>query len=258
MAPIEQAPDKPSALSELFTRYLERQVHAQAEGLGFAELTGEVVPHEAVPIQPVDPQLAWTDAVAVAEHFPGRAAVSWSVPPDWPALVQAQEPAVALAFCLGNFPQLVRDLHPLVSADPPALRVASTRPATIPTLKEWATRTRDYPQVLLAAGVLRLARSFDRAEELLRPQAPPEWQPLHANESAALAFYAGRADEALALWMSQSDSVPVRFNRGMARLFLGQFTLAHDDLTRAVESLPDSSAWHHLGHVYLAMAEGRK
>ncbi len=244
------------ALAELFTRYLQRQAQAQAEGLGYTEPADEVVPHEAAPAQPVDPQLAWGEAVAVAQHFPGAAPKAWPVPPDWPGLVAAQEPAVALAFCLGNYPQLVRNLHPLLSSEPPALRVPPGRPLPAAALADWANAQTGYPQALLAAGVLRLARHFDEAADLLRQagDAPAAWQALKANEEAALAWHRGRGEEALALWQAQAPSVPVLFNRGMAALFLGRRDEAVAALTQAVAPLPDTSAWHHLGHLYLALA----
>jgi hypothetical protein len=257
---MTQQPSGPAgtlALSELFTRYLQRQAQAQAEGLGYAEPTDEVVPHEAAPAQPVDPQLAWGEAVAVAQHFPGAGAPKgWPVPPDWPGLVAAQEPAVALAFCLGNYPQQVRNLHPLLGGEPAALRQPPGRPLPAAALADWANAQKDYPQALLAAGVLRLARHFDEAAELLRRagDAPAEWQAVKANEEAALAWHRGSADEALALWQAQAASVPVLFNRGMAALFLGRRDEAVAALTQAVAPLPDSSAWHHLGHLYLALA----
>ncbi|HZY84258.1 MAG TPA: hypothetical protein VFE78_05480 [Gemmataceae bacterium] len=245
------------ALSELCTRYLARQAQAQAEGLGYAEPTDEVVPHEAAPPQPVDPQLAWGEAAAAAQHFPGAPAPkAWPVPPDWPGLVAAQEPAVALAFCLGNYPQLVRNLHPLLNGEPAALRLSPGRPLSAGALADWAGTQKDYPQVLLAAGVLRLARHFDEAADLLRGagDAPAAWQPVKANEEAALAWHRGRGEEALALWQAQAATVPVLFNRGTAALFLGRRDEAVAALTQAVAPLPDSSAWHHLGHLYLALA----
>ncbi len=101
----ESSRPTPQPLADLFTEYLRGQMAAQAEGLGFADLEGQVVPHEAVPVQPVDPQLAWGDALAVVRHFPTQTEANWVVPPDWPALVAGHEPAVALAFCVGNFPQ---------------------------------------------------------------------------------------------------------------------------------------------------------
>jgi hypothetical protein len=126
-------------------------------------------------------------------------------------------------------------------------------------LLEWATATRGYPQVLLAAGVLRLARHFETAENLLHSTSkiPASWQPVRANEEAALAWHCGRAEEALALWQAQKDSVPVLFNRGMASLFLGRISEARTALAESVAQLPDTSAWHHLGHLYLALADAR-
>src|ERR1700722_4728557 len=139
------------ALSELFTQYVRNQAAAREQGLGLADNLGEVQPHDAAPVQPVDPALAWKDALAVANGA-GR---SWSVPADWPQLVASQEPAVALAFALGNFPQLVRNLQTLLNGvNLTRLRDASNRPATLPGLLDWAGEVRDYPQKLFAAGVL--------------------------------------------------------------------------------------------------------
>ena len=140
----------PPALAELFAEYLKGQTAAQAVGLGFAEPDGEVEPYESVPVQPVDPALAWTDALAVAGHFQ-TAKTNWTTPPDWPVLVAAQEPAVALTFSLGNFPQMVRNLHPLLAGgDLTALRDGPVRGAPAPGLVEWARTQAGYPQTLLA------------------------------------------------------------------------------------------------------------
>jgi tetratricopeptide (TPR) repeat protein len=246
------------SLSELFADYLHGQAAAQAEGLGFAEPSGEVEPFEAVPVQPVDPKQAWADALAVADHFPGARAV-WITPLDWPAMVAAQEPAVALAFCLGNYPQMVRNLHPLlVGGDLAALRSGPAHAPSAPALVEWARARGGYPETLLAAGVLRLARQFDEAEELLRRKPPAEWQAAHANEEASLAWHRGRAEEAATMWQKQPDSAPVLFNRGMAALFLGDAATAGEALTKATAALPETSAWHHLGRLYLALASAQR
>jgi hypothetical protein len=250
-------------LAELFTDYLHRQMAAQAEGLGFADPDGQVVPHEAVPVQPVEPRLAWDDALAVVSHFSLQSVPSlWTVPPEWPALVAGQEPAIALAFAIGNYPQLVRNLHPLLGGgDLTNLRTSPSRPACVPAdLLDWATGTQSSPQILLAAGLLRLARRFDEAAALLHSQAdvPVGWEPVCANEEAALLWHRGQCEEALALWQTQKVSVPVLFNRGMASLFLGRVSEARPALAAAVEKLPETSAWHHLGHLYLALAAARK
>jgi hypothetical protein len=244
----------PPALAELFTQYLSRQIDAHASGLGYAEPTGDAVPHEAIPVQPVDPRLAWNDALVAAQTLGSGAAVPWAVPPEWPALVAQQEPAVALAFCLGNYPQQVRNLHPLLTREPAALRVGPSSPLALPGLEQWVAAATDAPQRLLAAAVLRLARHFDRAEQLLASPVPPEWQATQANEIAALAWHRGQAERAYELWQRCEDSAVVLFNRGMAALFLGRPAEASEALSRAVALLPESGAWHHLGQLYLTLA----
>lgn len=252
----------PQSVADLFSRYLRRQMEAQAEGMNFADPDGQVVPHEAVPVRPVEPWLAWQDALAVVRPLTtGQREPGWETPPDWPSLVAAQEPAVALAFCLGNFPQMVRNLQLLLSGgDLTGLRQTLGRPVFIsPALGQWASLSRPYPQVLLAVGVLRLARRFDEASTLLAltEDAPAAWQALRANEEAALAWHRGQAEEALSLWQAQKASVPVLFNRGMASLFLGRPADARNALGEAVAQLPEASAWHHLGQLYLALAASR-
>lgn len=255
----------PQSLTELFGRYLRRQMAVHAEGLGLADPDGQVVPHDAVSMQPVDPQLAWHDALAVFGS--AQASGVCEAPPDWPSLVAALEPAIDLAFCIGNFPQMLRNLQPfLTGGDLSTLRshVESGkqrgRPMNVsPALLQWANKKRSYPQLLVAASLLRLARRFEDARELLGPptKAPAAWQTLRANEEAALAWHRGNAEEALALWHAQKTSVPVLFNRGMAALFLGRIADARIALGQAVAQLPETSAWHHLGHLYLALIAAR-
>jgi tetratricopeptide (TPR) repeat protein len=245
-----------TSVTDLFQQYLYRQIDAHAQGLGYAEPAADVVPYEAGPVQPVDPQLAWKDAVTAARLLGPAGDPNLRVPPEWPALVSQQEPAVALAFALGNFPQLVRNLHALLTANPPALRVGPAVASAAPELTAWAAQ-QDGPQRLLAAGVLRLAGQFDAAAELLDATPADDWQAVHANETAALAWHRGEFDRALGLWQRQSDSVPVLFNRGMAALFVGRPAEAIDALTRAIAGLPETSAWHHLACLYLALAQAR-
>jgi tetratricopeptide (TPR) repeat protein len=256
-------------LPELLAQYLQRQSAAHAAGLGLAESAGEVEPYDAVPAQPVEPRLAWEEAYSVVRHSqPGQSAHTGKAPKapdDWSLLVAGQESVTALAFCLGNYPQQVRDLHALVqvsarkSPPPP-----SPRPPAAPGLRDWVAqvaRKGQYPQILLAAGVLRLARQFEQAEELLRhcrEEAPAEWQPAVANEEAALAWHRGRTEEAVALWRAQPESVPVLFNRGMAALFQGDTAEARSCLNRTVAGLPEESPWYHLARLYLALAEMRR
>ncbi len=251
-------------LADLFARYLARQATAHEEGLGLADLGDEVVPFDAVPVQPVEPRLAWAEATAVlrAAGLPADA-LPGSVPPDWPALVAGHEPEIALPFCLGNFPQMVRHLPALLhQPESGALRVAAARAVPVPGLEEWATglaRSKDGRPALLAAAALRLARQFDAAGRLLAgvTEVPAAWQGVLANERAALAWHRGDAAEATEAWRAQADSVPVLFNRGMAALFQGDAAKARAALGAAAAGLPEDGAWHHLARLYLALAEMR-
>jgi hypothetical protein len=64
----EKKPDQ-TPLSDLMARYLQQRTEAQTAGLVSAETTGEVVPFDAAPVQTVDPQLAWEEALAAVRHF---------------------------------------------------------------------------------------------------------------------------------------------------------------------------------------------
>lgn len=246
----------PLSVAELLSRYLHRQVDAHTQGLGYAEPGDEATPFESAPVQPVDPQLAWQDAVAVASYF-GQAEVKWSVPAEWATLVNQQEPAVAVAFCLGNYPQLVRNPHPLLTSAPTALRQSGGVPLAVPAIQAWAEQSKEEPRRYLAAGLLRLARQFARAEELLRAEPSATWRAVHANEVAALAWHRGLGEKAIALWQAETDSVPVLMNRGMAAVFLGRGEEAIVPLDAAIAQLPEVSAWYHLAQVYRTLAEAR-
>jgi tetratricopeptide (TPR) repeat protein len=251
-------------LPDLLARYLARQASAHEDGLGLADLGEEVVPFDAVPVQPIEPRLAWTEAIAVlrALGMAGDIRIG-PVPPEWSALVATHEPEIALPFCLGNFPQMVRHLPALLhNPDLSAPRVAGARAVPVPGLEEWAegvARSKDRPQAMLAAAVLRLARQFDAASRILGElkDVPASWQDALANERASLAWHRGNAAEAIAIWRAQTESVPVHFNRGMAAMFLGEPAEARTALARAAAGLPEDGAWHHLARLYLALAEMR-
>jgi hypothetical protein len=110
----------------------------------------------------------------------------------------------------------------------------------------------------VALGALRLARQFERAGAFVRQldaDISADWQAAWDNEKAALAWHSGRCDEARGLWRAQTASVPVLFNRGMAALFAGEPVSAEQALAEAVAQLPESGAWHHLGRLYLTLAQ---
>lgn len=253
----------PPSLSELTSRYLQRQADAHAAGLAVVDATGEVQPYEAGPVQPIDARLAWDETLAVLKFFGVEGEKPAKALPGWPTLVASHEPVFDLALSLGNFPQLVRNLHPLLQAKNlgELRKSGNVRPLPTAELASWAAKAAQkptFPQMALAVGALRLAREYDRADELIRAgddAVPAAWQAVWENEKAALAWHRGRQDEARKSWLTQADSTPVLFNRGMSALFLGNNAAAREALTRAVGQLPERSAWYHLARLYLTLAQ---
>jgi tetratricopeptide (TPR) repeat protein len=257
--PERPAPSTQPALPDLLATFLREQIAAGQAGL-IPTQTGDVVPYDVSGTATVDPSLAWEGATAVLRYLaPQCDAAGWSVPPEWPILVASHEAVSALPFCLGNFPQLVRDLPALLRQTPLTAPSPSLQPALSAALQEWAQTASGQgrgPHPLLAAATLRLAGGYDQTAEVLRRYRPARedpWAASWANETAALAWHRGEPDEARALWEKQPDSVPVWFNRGLAALVAGQRDQARACLSQAVEQLPEKDAWHHLGRVYLTL-----
>ena len=255
-------PEHSLNLHELLGDYLRRQVATHQDGLARPAVEGDVLPYESGPAQPVEPRLAWEEAAAVFRFYPPAPAKAAKAPPEWALVVAAQDPVTALPFCAGHFPQMVRDVHALLRGDlqgPPATH----QPVAAEALTAWAEETvqKDaWPQVVLALGMLRLTRQFELAAEgfhVRGGEVPAEWRAAWANEEASLAWQQGQRREAAALWQAQPESMPVLFNRGMAALFLGEPRGTRSALRQAADQLPESSAWHHLARLYLALAESR-
>ncbi|MCI0685611.1 MAG: hypothetical protein L0Y71_26230 [Gemmataceae bacterium] len=258
----QETPVQPR-LDELLSRYLSRQAAAHANGLATFD-AGEVTPYEAGPVQPIDPKPAWDEAVSALTAINVGETRKLAAPPHWAQLVANHEPVVALAWCVGNFPQLVRNFHQILHhGNLTELRPSGGRPVTTPALADWAQKVaakKSFPEALLAIGATRLAKQFDDAEALaqtLDADVPAAWRAAWANERAALAWHRGNADEASRLWNAAEASLPVRFNRGMAELFLGNAKAARKLLDDVVGEIPETSAWHHLAHLYLTLAQQR-
>jgi len=259
------------SLQDLAARLLAGRADAHASGLAVFDL-GDVTPYEAGPVQPIEPQSAWREAVAALSYDLPPNQVrgdAEQAPPHWPQLVANHEPMVALAFCVGNFPQLVRNFHQILQSGAPAsFRPDSGRPdggriTAAPQLVEWAhdvAAKKQFPTALIALGALRLAKQFDEADRFttrLDGVVPAAWRPAWDNEKAALAWTRGDVAAARALWSTMASSLPVRFNRAMAELFSGNAQAAGADFADVVKELPESSAWHHLACLYLTLASMR-
>jgi hypothetical protein len=247
-------------LSELLASHLEKQAESQAAGI--ASFDGEVMPYEVGPVQPLDPKLAWDEALAVLPFYAKTSAQRRQAPPHWSQLVAGHESIVAIAFCAGNFPQLMRNFHSILT-QPKFAEMTPTagRPSTAPELLPFAeevSRQKKFPEMLLALGALRLARHFAEAEKFVsahEADIPTEWRHGWENEKAALAWHQGRVEEARKIWGGLDATVPVLFNRGMAALVAGDRAAAKQHLNAAVAKLPATSAWHHLGRLYLTLVE---
>src|SRR5947209_4493382 len=112
---LNTTPAGQPSLEDLMVRFLAQRSDASAGAVEHAE--GDVEPFEVAAGFRVDPRAAWTDA-AVALNTPGASAPgtpAGSVPPEWGSLVGQQAPAFAVAMAAGNFPQRVKDLHPLLT-----------------------------------------------------------------------------------------------------------------------------------------------
>jgi hypothetical protein len=250
-------------IPELLSGFLQRQITRHAAGFGITDTTGAVVPFDAVPTQPLDPRLAWDGAIAALVSFQGPIVTQTLKPPcDWPGLGMSQDSAAAIAFCAGNFPQMVRNLQPLLRATQlsvlrPQAGVGAVLPLDLTEYDAKRLKSKTLPEKLVALGLLRVARQFESAEDLvhsLDKSIPAEWEDAWANEKAALSWHSGRAEEALQAWQNQKPATAVLFNRGMAALFLDHPAEARTLLSEAVMKISEDDPWHHLGRLYRALA----
>ena len=115
-------------------------------------------------------------------------------------------------------------------------------------LRSWVAKN-GAANPLVAAGIARTLGDFDASEKLLAAVTGAD------NDRAALLWARGRCDEALAAWDAMADAPAVLFNRGMARLFAGQIAGARPLLQKAIDAIPETSGWHALARLYLAVAD---
>ncbi len=244
------------SLASLMKRYVEKQSQAQSEGMAFELPEGEVGTYDAGPVQVVEPKLAWEDAQIALSRTETQARPC----PEWANLVAAQDPALAVAFCAGNFPQIVRNFLPMLqssSLTPAKLKLSRTVDKTV--YLEWAKNMaeKEWPAPLLGVAILRLAQEFEQAEQMLdslKDQTPAGKEPEWLNERAALDWHQGEHEKAAQRWQSMEPTPTVLFNRGMSSLFLGRAPQAHASLTEAVSQISERSSWHHLAQLYLTLS----
>ncbi len=247
-------------LTELLAGFLNKQAQAHADGLADLSVATEVDLYDAAPARLTDPAQAWAEAVMAVDYFQHASgnARKRPVPPQWPELVADHQPELAVAFALGNFPQMVRDFQSILHT---SKHVPAPTPSgrSHPTLVSWAQQVageKQYPEMLLALGMLRLTGKYTEAEALVRDSdalVPPEWRVAWKNEKAALAWHQGQTDAAREIWDALEPRAPVLFNRGMAELFAGQAGNAQHSLEEALAKIAPTSSWHHLASLYLTL-----
>jgi hypothetical protein len=233
-------------IDALMVRFLAARSDAANAAVESGE--SEVEPHEVATGFRVDPRTAWLDANTALATGGTPAA---QLPTEWAVLVGQPASAFAVPLAAGHFPQRVKDLQPLLTKFEPAELRPSGEQAPLPGfagLRAWvAKHGAANPRV--ASGICRILGDFDAAAKLL------ESVPAGDNDRAALLWAEGKCAQALAAWEAQPDSPAVLFNRGMARLFMGRAADARPALQVAVDAIPETSGWHALARLYLAVAE---
>jgi len=244
-------------LSELLARYVQREANAQAQGETFHEVQGEVDLYDAGAQPVVDVRKGWEEAQFALRTAGQLGNARLPTFTEWPALLAAQDTFLALPMAAGHTPQLVRNLQPLLLGSLSLNAPGLIRPVPHAALSNWIQKNvgATPAEQLLAVGLLRLSRQFAEAEQLLAAKVPSGWDRVLLNERAALLWAKGEHTAAQALWQSDTTgSLPIRFNRGMAALFLNDRATAHAELTEALKHIPEASAWHHLARLYLTLA----
>ena len=135
----KQSLPKDFSLSALMEKYVKHQAEAHRQGLAVTDSGAEVLPYDAGPVQVAEPRIAWADAQAVF-----ATEVNFDPAPEWANLVTALEPGLAVPFCAGNFPQIVRNFLPVLRGE--ELRpepLSLTKSLATGELERWAVSSTD-------------------------------------------------------------------------------------------------------------------
>jgi hypothetical protein len=237
MNPQNMQPSLKSLMNRLLNTPVMHELHDETHG--------EVEPHEILTGFRVDARTAWNDAQLPLKLSQLETA-SNSLPPEWGLFVNSPLGLFAVPLAQGEFPQKVRDLHPLMEEkDLTIFRPRGGKSQLgLAQFRRWLGQAKGV-DAILARG---LARSLGESGTV-----PTQDE----NELAADAWYEGRHEESLAIWQSLPDSPVSQFNRGMALLFSNHPEHAIPQLERAMQALPGTSGWSHLAGLYLALARTR-
>ncbi len=210
--------------------------------------SSEVELYQAQPALGLDLGLAWSEAllpgILLAEEEPR---VQARFPSSWNA---ARHVTLAAPFpcCIGMAPQFLQKIDGIMDN---ASAFFQQESMGMPTLS--ADITLDNKTPLSQLAIARLAGDANQIERLI-PQLDGEL--LQKNERAAQLWFNGQRDEAREAWKSLDDDSPViAFNQGIAALAQGDTEHGRECLARAVNGFDESTGWHHLAELFLAVAE---
>lgn len=241
-------PSAQPTIESLMVRFLANRSDAATAAVETGE--SEVEPHEVAHGFRVNPRAAWLDATAQLTTGGNAPSPADPLPNEWAALVAQPAAAFAVPMAAGHFPQRVKDLQPLLTKfDPAELRPSGAQDGLpgFSALRGWIAKN-GAAKPAVAAGIARTLGDFATADALLSASGS-------ANDRAATLWARGQCADAQAAWDAAPDAPAVLFNRGMARLFLGQIADAKPMLQKAVDAIPEASGWNALAKLYLAVAE---
>ncbi|MCS7020867.1 MAG: hypothetical protein NZ703_07965 [Gemmataceae bacterium] len=238
-----QSVSGPPDVTDLLLRYLVQRSDA---AMAAVEWSGpEVEPYETATGFRIDPRTAWQAATAVLP-----AGATPAPPPEWAGLVQFSAPQWAIPCAVGEFPQRLRHLQPLLQPAPLTRLIPTPDTPALPgfeRLRQWIGQ-QSAPH-LLGAALARLLHDWSDAQRLL----PAD----EANEQATLLWARGQPHDALRLWDAIPERPHVLFNRGLARLFLDQPQAALPLFRQAAALWGERHPWQPLAALYAAIAEIR-
>ena len=209
--------------------------------------TSEVELYQAQPALGLDLGIAWSEALLPGQILADEELrVQARFPTSWNA---ARQVSLSAPFpcCIGMAPQFLQKIDGIMENADDFFQQESLG---MPALS--ADITLDNKTPLSQLAIARLAGDVNQIEHLI-PQLDGEL--LQKNERAAQLWFAGRREEARDAWDSLDGENPiVAFNQGLAALAQGDTEQGRACLTKAVEGFPESTGWHHLAELYLAVA----
>lgn len=245
------------SLHELTTRFLAaKAAHPTAE----ADDLGDVVPHEVAGGFRAPAKLTWDEAL-VAFRLCGVEPEKLASPPEWAAFAALETTTVGVPLAAGLFPQRVRQVPRLLSADGLSRLAAPCEPQPgFPGLRGWirkALRSKSATTLLIAAGVaaaLGDAANADAALTAAEEQCVGPWRTVWENQRGAVLWLTGRRDEAAKAWAA-AENPTAAFNSGLASLPTGSASEVAAAFRTAASKLPENSGWSHLAKLYAALAQ---